>query len=488
MLKNNNLISDEIMKREVKPLQWDVWSVGDQEAAYRILVAERFDIALVDIRLRADAHDLTPDAEIGYATIRHLHEHYRSMKIIAVTAYDGKSEVNTKAIKIGADDFWSKWPDASENLLGKIRRLVGSIDPAPAPDNPVAAGAQANAEATVEPRAYESMDVLRTRMKKFAKKDVTILLVGETGTGKGYFAEEIHRLSHRSSKPFQVMNCPQQKHETIVSELFGHERGSFTDAKQKRQGLAASAVGGTLFLDEIEALDLECQAAILRFIDQKEIKPLGSNKTEVVDIRLIVATNRDLGKMVADGKFRDDLYSRLAGVVFEIPPLRARGAREIERLARQFYLTFKADNAKKRGFKDVRVSKSVWTSLAEYSHNWPGNVRELKQVIEATLYEAGGRTVRLDDFFLYLRSDGKVPSISVLTAVSDSSATLNRREQQIVQFIRDRGRASRGDVEAALHLRGTAAWKSLKTLVDKGLINREGSGRGSVYRMTDGCH
>ena len=112
------------LKREVKPLHWDVQSVGDQESAYRLLVTERFDIALVDICLRAGAHDLTPNAEIGYATIRHLHEHYRSMKIIAVTAYDDKSEVNTNAVKVGAYDFWSKRPDASESLLGKIRQII----------------------------------------------------------------------------------------------------------------------------------------------------------------------------------------------------------------------------------------------------------------------------------------------------------------------------------------------------------------------------
>jgi len=148
----------------------------------------------------------------------------------------------------------------------------------------------------------------------------------------------------------------------------------------------------------------------------------------VVDVRLIVATNRDLSEMVAEGKFRDDLLSRLTGVVFEIPPLRERGAEEIARLARQFYHAFKMENSKKRGFKDIRVLNSVWTSLAEHPHHWPGNVRELKQVIEATLYETGGNAAGLDDFLRHLRSDGRVPSNAVLMAVTDPSASLTKRE------------------------------------------------------------
>jgi len=130
--------------------------------------------------------------------------------------------------------------------------------------------------------------------------------------------------------------------------------------------------------------------------------------------------------MVTEGKFRVVLHSRLTGVVFEIPPLRARSAEEIARLAKQFYRDFKEANAKKRGFKDIRVPNSDWTSLAEHPHHWPGNVRELKQVIEATLYEAGEISVRLDDFILHIISDNRVPSRSVLTAVSNPSASQNR--------------------------------------------------------------
>jgi len=249
--------------------------------------------------------------------------------------------------------------------------------------------------------------------------------------------------------------------------------------------LAVAANGGTLFLDEIEALDLECQADILRFVDQKEIKPLGSNKTEVVDIRLIVATNRDLGEMVVEGKFRDDLHSRLAGVVFEIPPLRERGTDEITKLAKFFYRSFKASHAKKRGFKDVRVPDSLWKALAAYPHHWPGNVRELKQVIESALFEGGGKAASFEEFVRHMRNDGKVPPKPARSVDAGivQTVSMTSREERIVQFIRDRGKASRGEVETAFDLGGTAVWTVLKGLVNKGVILRDGNGRGSVYTL-----
>jgi len=407
------------------------------------------------------------------------------MLIIAVTAFDKKSEVNTNAIKAGASDFWSKNPDASESLMAKIRGLLtveqgdGEAKPVAKPESVV--GVAGN---TILSSSIQTIDDVQKRIKKFARTDATILLVGETGTGKGYFAKEMHALSLRRDKPFQILNCPQQTKETIVSELFGHEKGSFTGAERKRHGIASAAVGGTLFLDEIEALDLECQATILRFIDEKEIKPLGSDKSVVLDIRFIVATNRDLGEMVKAGKFREDLLSRLSGAIITIPPLRDRGAEEIERLARHFYRAFRNENSAKKGYSDVRVSDSVWKELARLPHTWPGNVRELQQLIQTTLLERGGKSVRLEDFTLHhkiFRAGFSLNGLIIQT--QDVRPTLSYAEEEIVRLIQVAGCASRSDVEGALGLKPTASWKLLSRLHTKGVLRREGAGRNIKYYL-----
>ena len=246
--------------------------------------------------------------------------------------------------------------------------------------------------------------------------------------------------------------------------------------------MAASAAGSTLFLDEIEALDLECQATILRFIDQKEIKPHGSNITERIDIRFIVATNRDLGEMVSAGQFREDLHSRLAGVVIEIPLLRDRGADEIEKLARHFYRAFRKENSGKKGYKDVRVQDSVWSELARYPHSWPGNVRELKQVVETTLLETDSRPIRLEDFVRHITA--REDAVTMGETTSDRLATLTDREKRIMSLIGEKGSLYRSEVESDLGLKATVAWGLLKGLMEKGLISREGTGRNTKYCLS----
>jgi len=296
----------------------------------------------------------------------------------------------------------------------------------------------------------------------------------------------MHLLSLRKGKPFEILNCPQLNKDSIVSELFGHEKGSYTGAERKRPGIATAAVGGTLFLDEIEALDLDCQGTILRFIDEKEIKPLGSDKAVVLDIRFIVATNRDLGAMVKAGEFREDLLSRLSGAVITIPPLRDREAEEIERLARYFYRAFRKENGDKKGYSDVRVSDSVWRELAGLQHSWPGNVRELQQLIETTLLEHSSKTVGIDAFIQALKRTANgiiAPLTSQMPVQPDGNLT--DREQTVLGLIRSKGRVSRGDVEATLGVKSTVAWAILKTMAEKGLITKGGVGRAVFYLLGD---
>ena len=316
--------------------------------------------------------------------------------------------------------------------------------------------------------------------------DSTILLLGESGTGKEFFAAEIHKHSKRKNKPFEVLNCPQQSKTTVVSELFGHVDGAYTGAKGKRKGLAVSAAGGTLFLDEIAYLDLECQSVILRFIEQKEIKPLGSDKTEVIDIRLIAATNQDLETMAADGRFRKDLYLRFSEAIIFLPPLKDRGIEEIEKLGRYFYRKFRKEHRGEKGFKDIRVQDSVWSELAVYHYAWPGNVRELKQVIDSTLLEVGGKNIGIEDFIqrIKLRADRENLYKENLT-LTEKEYIISDRQAKVMELLQRNGSIRRKDVEKLLGCGSTVAWGVLKSMIEKRFIQQEGLGRNAFYIIAD---
>ena len=474
--------SVEFLKLRVKPLRFQVTIANDQETAYNMLKRDVFDIALVDLRLKSDPGDLDPDIEVGYATIRYLAEHFPAMPVIAVTAFDERSEVNTQAIKAGAADFWSKNPEGSgENLLTKIRNLIG---------NAKQEGTVSNQPIDIlrqEKSSFnkDTIKEVRARIKKFSTTDMTILLLGEPGTGKGFFAEEIHKQSLRKEKPFQVLHCPQQSKETFVSELFGHKRGAFTGAFEDRKGLAVSAKGGTLFFDEIGDLNLDCQAVILRFIEDKEVRSLGSNKIETVDIRLIAATHKNLEMMVSEGSFRQDLLDRLSMVSIFIPPLKDRGASEIVNLAKFFYRKFKNEQKGKKKFKDIRVPNAVWQTLAENQYSWPGNVRELWQVIKTTLTEVRGKNICLEDFVKRIKARGCLDDSRINYATAEQEPTIFKREARVLELIKEKGRVKRKEVEEILGCRTTVAYEILKAMNNKGLIMQEGSGKNIIYVLSD---
>jgi len=222
-------------------------------------------------------------------------------------------------------------------------------------------------------------------VKKVAGTDATVLLLGETGTGKELIARSIHSSSRRSDKPFIKVNCPAIPSNLIESEFFGHEQGAFTGAIKKREGRFSVADGGTIFLDEIGEFSLDLQSKLLRVLQEGEFEPLGSSKTVKVAVRVIAATNRDLLKEVKDGKFREDLYYRLNVFQIELPPLRGR-AGDIEKLARAFMDKF----SKRNGIALSPLSDEDIARLKSYS--WPGNIRELQNVIErAVITSTGGR-------------------------------------------------------------------------------------------------
>jgi len=221
-------------------------------------------------------------------------------------------------------------------------------------------------------------------LSRIAPTDVTVLIEGETGTGKELIARMLHRYSPRAERPFIAVDCGAIAPTLIESELFGAVRGAYTGAERDRVGYFEAAHYGTVFLDEIGEIDLPFQLKLLRFLQEREVRPVGSTKARQVDVRVIAATNKDLSKQVQDGKFREDLWYRLATVPIKVPPLRERHG-DIPLLA-QFFV----ERANARFGADAKLTESGVRALAEYT--WPGNVRQIQHLIERlAILSAGGR-------------------------------------------------------------------------------------------------
>ncbi|HHY85500.1 MAG TPA: sigma 54-interacting transcriptional regulator [Verrucomicrobia bacterium] len=234
----------------------------------------------------------------------------------------------------------------------------------------------------------DNMQAVFAAIRQVAKTDATVLITGETGTGKELVARSIHRAGDRADKPLVLVKCAAIPANLIESEFFGHERGAFTGAVTRREGRFALADSGTIFLDEVGELPLELQAKLLRVLQEREFEPLGSTRTRKVDVRVIAATNRNLAKMVAAGTFREDLYFRLNVFPIHLPPLRERG-RDVEHLANAFIQRF----ARRMGKRVNPLNENQLRQLRAYE--WPGNVRELQNVIERAMILTSGSDLQL---------------------------------------------------------------------------------------------
>ena len=232
--------------------------------------------------------------------------------------------------------------------------------------------------------------------EKASKTDASILLLGESGVGKEVFASYIHKNSPRAKKPFVAINMAALPDNLIESELFGFEKGAFTDATEAKAGQFELANGGTLFLDEIGEMPYGVQAKLLRALQEKEVRRLGSSKSVKIDIRVIAATNADLHKKIDNGEFREDLYYRLNTIPLQIPPLRERRD-EILQIAQKVC----EENCKKYNFETKTFSKEAESELQEY--NWPGNIRELISVVERAVILSEGNEIQKDELFLDIR-------------------------------------------------------------------------------------
>ena len=367
MKANLLIVDDEEHTREGLELaledKFEVFLASSAEESFNALNSENFEVVLTDLRM---------SGESGMSVIDFAVKHASNPIIIMMTAY-GEVELAVEAMKRGAFDFLSK-PVNLEKLELLIQRGLN--------ERKLKSENQELHQRLDKKFSFDgilgespALEKVLEQVKLIGPSKATVLVTGETGTGKEMVAQSIHQNSQRSRGPFVPVHCAALPSNLLESELFGHEKGAFTGANERRIGRFESANGGTLFLDEIGEIDTSTQVKLLRFLESKTIERLGSSKTLGLDVRLVCATNKDLHEMVRQGNFREDLFYRLNVVAVELPALRERG-NDIVLLLHHFLHYFAEEN----GFNVPDLEKDAIDTLLQYS--WPGNVRELRNFCE----------------------------------------------------------------------------------------------------------
>jgi two-component system response regulator AtoC len=343
-----------------------------------------------------------------------------ALPFIFLSARAERADVR-RGMALGADDYLTK-PFTRTELLDSIRvrlkRRRGSehVPPAPTKSEPPREGLVASDPAMV---------TLFEQVERAARGTISVLILGETGVGKELMAEEIHRRSGRSGR-FMALNCAALSENLLESELFGHERGAFTGALSAKEGLLETAHGGTLFLDEVGELPLAMQVKLLRVLEERKVLRVGGRAARAIDIRLVSATNRDLEREVELGQFRSDLYYRLNGIAFTLPPLRERTG-DIGPLVQRFVAAACRSVARADA---PRVSDEVMRCLSDYA--WPGNIRELRNVVERAVLLCDGSELTLAHL------PAKLTSPPAPQGASDQLDPRTRLLQEIEAFDRER--------------------------------------------------
>ncbi|MBL7869210.1 MAG: sigma-54-dependent Fis family transcriptional regulator [Flavobacterium lindanitolerans] len=370
-MKKILIIDDEeklrsLMARIIGLEGFEVIEAGDCKSGLKKIEQHAFDVVLCDVKL--------PDGNGVDLTIA-IKEKSPQTEVILLTAY-GNIPDGVQAIKNGAFDYIVKGNDNNKiipllhraiekgNLTKRIAQLEAKLEDKLSFDGIIG----------------DSKPLLQSinLAKKVAPTDTTVLLTGETGTGKEVFAAAIHQSSPRKHQNFVAINCSAFSHDLLESEMFGHIAGSFTGATKDKKGLFEEANGGTIFLDEVGEMALDLQAKLLRVIENGEFLKVGENKPTKVDVRIIAATNRDLPKEIESGHFRQDLFYRLSVFQIQLPALRER-VTDIEPLAKHFLNFFSLKTNKK-----IKALSDEFVQLLKL-HTWPGNIRELKNVLERSV-------------------------------------------------------------------------------------------------------
>jgi two-component system, NtrC family, response regulator AtoC len=366
--------------------RYDVYLAEDVASATDLLEREAFDVVLTDLRL---------PREDGMKLIARAKSLPQPPVCILMTAY-GSEDVAVEAMKLGADDYLSKGRMQIDELEMRIGRALRSRS----------LEAENRSLQTHIDRKFgienligqtDAMREIFEIVRQVAPTRATVLVLGESGTGKELIAKAIHQLSPRARMPFVAVHCAALSAPLLESELFGHEKGAFTGAHERRVGRFEQAQGGTLFLDEIGEIDPSIQVKLLRFLGERTFERVGSNKTLTADVRLVAATNRNLEAMARAGTFREDLFFRLRVLEVMMPPLRHRAA-DIPLLAQ----TFVKELAREHGKNVAGVAPEAVDTLM--AHRWPGNVRELRAAIEHAVVLCRGERISVRDLPASVRS------------------------------------------------------------------------------------
>ncbi len=369
----------DLLAEELEDAGFDVEATGGASSGLERARARRFDLVITDLRM--------PEMD-GFDLIRGVMAMPEPPHLVMITAF-GSIETAIRAVKLGAYDYITKPFEIEELLLvadkalgerslrNKVARLQREVEERFGLGNIIA-------------KSQSMRDVI-AMVQRIASSTASVLVTGESGTGKELIARAIHYNSTRTNGPSVGVNLPAVPEGLIESELFGHKKGAFTDARADRNGLFVEADGGTIFLDEIGELALPLQAKLLRVLQEHEVRPLGATKNQRVDVRVVAATNKNLEEMLADGSFREDLYYRLNVILIDLPPLRSR-PEDIVPLAEHVLENLGARHNPPRR---MRLSPEAQQLLLAY--HWPGNVRELMNVLERGIALCQGELIADDD-------------------------------------------------------------------------------------------
>jgi len=415
------------------------WRTTGNEAFERV-VSEDFDVVVTDLNMRGMN---------GVDLCRRLAESRRDVPVIVVTAF-GTLETAIATIRAGAFDFITKPFDVDDILVAveravrdrslrkEVRRLQTALERPSADAEIIGSGSV--------------MGGVLDMVGRIAGSDVGVLVTGESGTGKELIARAIHRQGPNPDGPFVAVNCAAIPEPLLESELFGHAKGAFTDAKSQRRGLFSQSNGGTLFLDEIGDMPLAMQVKLLRALEERQVRPVGSDTSSPFDARVIAASNRDLEAAVQEKTFREDLYYRIHVVHIEVPPLRSRGG-DILELA-QHFLRIAATRQRKpvTGFSSAVAEKLL-------GYTWPGNVRELLHTIERAVALTRFEELTVDDLSERIRAYKVTPL--VFTADADELVTLDELERRYVIRVLDAVGGNKSSAARVLGLDRTTLYRML---------------------------
>lgn len=454
----------DLIQMAIKGLGVQCDVVYGVKPAIKKLKEQSYQLVISDIRL--------PDGD-GLDLLGHVQKHYPGIPTCMITAH-GNMEMAIRALKLGAFDFINKPFDLKQ--LRSVCRSALDINKGQSALSE--SGANKSESKSVKGNGAKhqligeskAMNEVRQTVEKVAKSQAPVFIHGESGTGKEVVARSIHLMGARKHAPFVAVNCGAIPENLVESEFFGYKKGAFTGANHDQNGLFVAANGGTLFLDEIADLPLSMQVKLLRAIQERAVRPIGGDKEESVDVRIISATHRDLADLVRRGIFREDLYYRLNVIGITIPALRER-IDDVEVLAD--YLL--ARLAKNSGYEALRLSAEALEKLQQY--HFPGNVRELENILERALTFAEGKTIRAEDIQIRILPSNAPKSAlntngsDIHASAVDEAESLQELQRQVVRQALERALvACSGDHEATAKRLGISVNELRFKLEQQGLL------------------